>query len=80
MPVYRGSDGFDDALSDTVVLGKRTDLLLVFLCQPERGEQILLFVDMIGFYDRREDWEAVLRVEGGIEVVAVDTRHLLYNC
>ena len=80
MPVYRRSNGLDDALSNAVVLGERADFFLIFLRQPERGEQVLLFVDVVGFNDCREDGEPILRVERSVEVVAIDTCHLLHHC
>ena len=76
--VNRRRDGLDDALPDTLVPCHVPDFALILDCEPERGEQVLLFVDVVGLDDRGEDREAVLRVERGVEVVAVDACDFLF--
>lgn len=73
-------DGLDDALADAVVTRKGADLLLVFFCQTEGGEEVLFLIDVIRFDDGGEDGEAVLGVQRRVEVVTVDARDFLDGC
>ena len=79
VPVDRRRDGLDDTLPDTVVPRKRAYLLLVFLCQAEGGEEVLLFVDVIRFDDSGKDGEAIFRIQRRVEIVAVDARYFLFR-
>ena len=76
--VDRRRDGLDDALPDTVVPRERAYLLLVFLCQAEGGEEVLLFVDVVRFDDGRKDGEAIFRIQRRVKIVAVNARYFLF--
>lgn len=77
MAVNRGSYGLDDTFPDTFVAGECSDLLFIFLGQAERSEEIFLLVNVVRLDDGGENGEAILGVEGCIEVIAVNTGDFL---
>lgn len=77
MTVDGGRDRLDDTFADTFISGELTNFPLILLSQTEGSKLILFLVDVVCFDDSREDWETVLRIEGSVEVVPVDTRYFL---
>ena len=75
--VDRGGDRFDDPFRDPLVLGQVANHPFVLFCQPERREQVFLFIDMVCLEHGRKDGETVLRIERSVEIVSIDPGHFL---
>lgn len=77
MAVDGRSDRLDNPFRDPVVSCHRSNHFLILLGEPNSCEQILFLIDMIGLQNSREDREAVLGIERGIEIVPINASHLL---
>lgn len=77
MAIDRRGDRLDNTFTDPLIARKVADFPLILLSQPERGENVLFLIYVIGLDNSRENGEPILGIEGGIKVIAIDTCNFL---
>mmetsp|Transcript_32058 Transcript_32058/g.83970 ORF Transcript_32058/g.83970 Transcript_32058/m.83970 type:complete len:372 (+) Transcript_32058:804-1919(+) len=76
VPKDRRRDRLEDAVGNVVLLRERSDSRDVLVGQPDVGKLVCALLHVVGFDDGRKDGKAVLRVERGVKLVAVDAGDL----